>query len=143
MDSDLVSAKLESLRRCIERVRARTPVSVQALQTDHDAQDILCLNLQRAVQGCVDIAAHVVPGGASAVPTTMDGCFDTLYRQGIISETLAGRMRRAVGIRDISAHAYQALDWAVVYAIATERLEDFLEFGRAMDKLLEPSGPRR
>ena len=137
MDSDTVSANLGSLRRCIERVRARTPASVEALQADHDAQDILCLNLQRAVQRCVDIAAHIVSGSASALPTTMDGCFDTLSSQGVISETLAGRMRRAVGFRNISVHAYQTLDWAVVYAIATERLEDFLEFGRTMEKLLE------
>ena len=140
MDSDIVSAKLESLRRCIERVRERTPASVQALQTDHDAQDILCLNLERAVQICVDIAAHIVSDGASVVPDTMAACFDTLYSQGVISETLSGRMRRAVGFRNISVHAYQTLDWAVVYAIATERLEDFLEFGRTMEKLLKAGG---
>ena len=45
MDSDVVAAKLESLRRCIERVRTRTPASVEKLSTDHDAQDIICLNL--------------------------------------------------------------------------------------------------
>ena len=140
MDSDIVSAKLESLRRCIERVRERTPESVQALQTDQDAQDILCLNLERAVQICVDIAAHIVSDAASVVPDTMAACFNTLYSQGVISETLAGRMRRAVGFRNISVHAYQTLDWAVVYAIATERLEDFLEFGRTMEKLLEAGG---
>ena len=55
MDSDVVTAKLESLRRCIERVRTRTPASVEELSTDHDAQDIICLNLERAVQACVDI----------------------------------------------------------------------------------------
>ena len=137
MDNDIVSAKLESLRRCVGRVRERTPASVESLQGDHDAQDILCLNLERAVQVCVDIAAHIVADGAAIVPDTMAGGFDALYGQGIISETLAGRMRRAVGFRNISVHAYQTLDWAVVYAIATERLEDFLEFARAIEKLLE------
>ena len=97
MDRDVVTAKLESLRRCVERVRARTPASVDALSASHDAQDILCLNLERAVHACVDIAAHIVSDSECAVPDTMAGTFDALERQGIVSRALAERMRRAVG----------------------------------------------
>ena len=56
MDKQLVAAKLESLRLAIARVRARTPASVAALASDVDAQDIVSLNLQRAVQLCVEIS---------------------------------------------------------------------------------------
>ena len=41
MDRDVVTAKLESLRRCVERVRTRTPASVEELSASHDAQDII------------------------------------------------------------------------------------------------------
>ena len=97
MDRDIVTAKLESLRRCVERVRARTPKSVEALSASHDAQDIICLNLERAVQACVDIAAHIVSDSECAVPDTMAGTFDALERQGIVSQELAGRMRARSG----------------------------------------------
>ena len=137
MDSDVVTAKLESLRRCIERVRTRTPASVEELSTDHDAQDIICLNLERAVQACVDSAAHIVSDSECAVPDTMAGTFDTLEQQDIVSRELAERMRRAVGFRNISVHAYQTLDWAIVHSIATTRLGDFVEFGRAIEALLK------
>ena len=136
MDRDVVTAKLESLRRCVERVRARTPASVAALISSHDAQDILCLNLERAVQACVDIAAHVVSDSECDVPDTMAGTFDTLERGGALSRELAERLRRAVGFRNISVHAYQALDWEIVYSIATNRLGDFVEFGRAIEAVL-------
>ena len=138
MDSDLVFAKLESLRRCVERVRAKTPPSATALGCDHDAQDILCINLERAVQTCVDIAAHIVADVDCEVPDTMSGCFDALQRHGSISPHLAEQMRRAVGFRNISVHAYQTLDWTIVYAIATERLDDFVHFGRAVERLFQP-----
>ena len=95
MDRDVVTAKLESLRRCVERVRARTPASVAELVSSHDAQDILCLNLERAVQACVDIAAHIVSDSECDVPDTMAGAFDTLERGGALSRELAERMRRA------------------------------------------------
>ena len=136
MDRDVVTAKLESLRRCVERVRARTPASAAELVSSHDAQDVLCLNLERAVQACVDMAAHVVSDSECDVPDTMAGTFDALERGGVLSRDLAERMRRAVGFRNISVHAYQTLDWEIVYSIATKRLGDFVEFGRAIEAVL-------
>ena len=136
MDRDVVTAKLESLRRCVERVRSRTPASVEELSSSCDAQDILCLNLERAVQACVDIAAHIVSDSECAVPDTMAGTFDALERQGLLSRALARRLRRAVGFRNISVQAYQTLDWEIVYSIATKRLDDFVEFGLAIEAVL-------
>ena len=137
MDRDVVTAKLESLRHCVERVRARTPASVEALSASHDAQDIICLNLERAVQACVGIAAHIVSDSECAVPDTMAGTFDALERQGVLPRELAERMRHAVGFRNMSVHAYQTLDWAIVHSIATTRLGDFIEFGRVIETLLK------
>ncbi|MCW5799094.1 MAG: hypothetical protein LZF60_250140 [Nitrospira sp.] len=48
MDQDLVAAKLESLRRCVERIAGKTPPSSQDLAQAADLQDIIALNLQRA-----------------------------------------------------------------------------------------------
>ena len=140
MDRDVVGAKLESLRRCVERVRAKTPESVEALAGDQDAQDIICLNLERAVQVCVDIAAHLLSDGDAPIPDTMGGTFEAMRDQGFISAELGERMRRAVGFRNISVHAYETLDWAIVHAIATERLEDFVDFARAVDGPLGTDG---
>jgi hypothetical protein len=49
MDRDLVAAKLESLRRCVERIAEKTPPASQELEQNADLQDIIALNLQRAV----------------------------------------------------------------------------------------------
>ncbi len=43
--------KIESLRRCIQRIEDKKPETV-------DLQDILALNLIRAVQFCVDIGSQ-------------------------------------------------------------------------------------
>ena len=136
MDRDVVTAKLESLRHCVERVRTRTPASVEELSSFYDTQDIICLNLERAVQACVDIAAHIVSDTECTVPDSMAGTFDALERQGVLSRDLTERMRRAVGFRNISVHAYQTLDWEIVYSIATERLGDFVEYGLAIEAVL-------
>ena len=136
MDRDVVTAKLESLRHCVERVRTRTPASAEELSSCYDAQDIICLNLERAVRACVDIAAHIVSDTECTVPDSMAGTFDALERQGVLSRDLTERMRRAVGFRNISVHAYQTLAWEIVYSIATERLGDFVEYGLAIEAVL-------
>jgi uncharacterized protein YutE (UPF0331/DUF86 family) len=44
--------------------------------------------------------------------------------------TLIGRLRKAVGFRNIAVHNYERIDWAIVYAIARNHRGDFQEFAR-------------
>ncbi|KIH75377.1 Uncharacterized conserved protein YutE, UPF0331/DUF86 family [Geoalkalibacter ferrihydriticus] len=130
MASMILLTKLDALQRCLARVAAKTPESVDLLQKDLDAQDIITLNLERAVQTCVDIAAHVVAQHNTPAPSTMGEGFDRLHDLGIISEHTALRMKNAVGFRNIAVHEYQKIDWLIVYRIITEHLDDFKDFAR-------------
>jgi uncharacterized protein YutE (UPF0331/DUF86 family) len=76
MDRPLVENKLESLRRCIRRIETKCPDQAETLTGDYDVQDILTLNLARAVQLCVDIAMHVVASSEESPPDTMAASFD-------------------------------------------------------------------
>lgn len=71
MDRRVVLDKLESLRRCIQRIESKRPDTLEALQADLDLQDILSLNLTRAVQVSVDVAAHLVADLDVPAPDTM------------------------------------------------------------------------
>lgn len=55
MDQLILAAKLESLRRCLQRSEDKKPVRLQLLIENEDIQDILVLNLTLAVQICADI----------------------------------------------------------------------------------------
>ena len=132
MDWDLIGQKLESLRRCLRRVEAKCPQDVATLSEDYDAQDILALNLTRAVQLCVDIGAHLVADTQFPPPDTMGQTFDILQDSGIINAELAGRMKKAVGFRNLAVHNYDAINWAIVYAIAQYRMKDFEDFAKAV-----------
>lgn len=132
MDRLVIEEKLESLRRCLRRIEEKCPESVDALKKDVDAQDILALNLTRAVQICVDIGAHLISETELLPPDTMGQTFDVLNQAGIISADLAVRMKKAVGFRNIAVHNYDAINWAIVYSIATQRVPDFVAFTRAV-----------
>lgn len=137
MDRTVIERKLESLRRCLQRVRERCPTSVEALIADADAQDILSLNLTRAVRLCVDIGVHLLSARDVPPPETMGATFDGLAASGVFGRELAARMRAAVGFRNVAIHSDQQIDWAVVFAIARERIVDFEDFARAAVDAME------
>jgi uncharacterized protein YutE (UPF0331/DUF86 family) len=132
MDRRVIEQKLESLRYCVARVRDRCPADVDVLKGDPDAQDIVVLNLSRAVQQCVDIAAHVIAESELQPPETMGQTFDRLAEGGFIDTALADRLKRSVGFRNVAVHNYQAIDWAIVHAISRHYLDDFRAFAKAV-----------
>lgn len=134
MDRRLLEEKAEALRRCVQRVRDKCPPTAEALAADVDAQDIVSLNLTRAVQLAVDIASHLIAATALPAPDTMGDGFDRLAEGGIIDPALARRLRAAVGFRNLAVHNYRALDWTIVHALCTRRLDDFADYVRAILK---------
>ncbi len=136
MDSLILAEKLESLRRCVRRIEEKRAASAEALAEDPDRQDILSLNISRAVQLCVDMAAHVLSDTDQSAPQSMGEAFDLLAAEGVISSTLKDRMRAAVGFRNVAVRQYQDINWAIVHDITEGGLEDFRQFARAMSKLI-------
>ncbi len=54
VNAQLLTEKSETVLRCLQRVRQKKPTQLSLLLTDIDAQDIIVLNLERAVQVCVE-----------------------------------------------------------------------------------------
>ncbi|CAK0746756.1 hypothetical protein CCP3SC1_1640002 [Gammaproteobacteria bacterium] len=106
MDRIVIERKLDSLQRCLVRIRERCPPDIQTLTNDIDTQDILSLNLTSAVQLCVDLATHLLAATQQPMPETMGLAFEILARIKIIPEDLALRLRRLVGFRNLTVHNY-------------------------------------
>ena len=136
-DNDVVSAKIESLRRCLVRIAEKTPMRYQDLVDDYDLQDIISINLERAIQNSVDIASHIIARSEESAPETMADAFCTLKKLGLIDDTMERSLIAAVGFRNISVHAYQKIDWRIVYAIITTELHIFKDFIKQISNELE------
>lgn len=130
MAGAVLNEKLESLRRCIQRVEATCPDSARQLAEHIDAQDIVTLNLTRAIQLTVDIGNHLLSATDQPAPTTMGETFRLMREAGLIEADLADRLQRAVGFRNIAIHSYRDVDWRIVHSICTDRLDDFRDFAR-------------
>jgi uncharacterized protein YutE (UPF0331/DUF86 family) len=137
MDREVVEQKLESLRRCLRRIETKCPADAATLAVDLDLQDIVALNLSRAVQICVDIGAHLIAGMEVLPPDTMGQTFDLLAQAGILSGELASNLKKAVGFRNIAVHNYESINWNIVHNIVKHHLADFSEFAKTVAMSLE------
>jgi uncharacterized protein YutE (UPF0331/DUF86 family) len=126
-DRDIMISKTGSIQRCLNRIKDVTCLEPASLE-DQDKQDIFILNLQRAIQACIDLAAHVVASEGLGVPDTVKENFSLLNKKGIITTDLASRMGKMTGFRNIAIHDYQDLDLEILKSILAKNLRDLEEF---------------
>lgn len=129
---EVVIRKLESLGRCIRRIESKLPESPDDFAENIDAQDIVALNLERAIQMCVDVAAHLLSLGDNPLPETMAKLFDAQAKAGTLDPALAQSLRKAVGLRNLAVHDYSALDWKQLHAYLPKALDDLRAYSRAI-----------
>lgn len=137
MDREVVEQKLEALRRCLRRIEIKCPTDAATLVVDIDLQDIISLNLSRAVQIAVDIGAHLIAGMEVPPPDTMGQTFDLLAQEGVLNIDLASSLKKAVGFRNIAVHNYESINWDIVHSIVKFHLADFSEFAKVVAMRLE------
>ncbi len=137
MDKDVLETKLEALIRCVHRIKDQKISTLEELESNLDKQEIIILNLQRAVQICVYIGNHILLDYKTPTPSTMADTFKYLAENKLITEQNAQDLSHAVGIRNLAVHQYENIDCNIVLSIINNHLEDFKEFAKAIGKLIK------
>ena len=130
MTSDVVLVKLATIDRCLERIRSVTRGDPDAVN-DLDVEEIVVLNLQRAIQATIDLAAHVIAGRNWGLPDSLRAHFRIL-----VDHALGSRLEAMVGFRNIAVHEYDRIDRAILRSILSEHLVDLSDFAGAVKAAL-------
>ena len=133
VDRDVVYGKIGTIQRCLKRILHSTALDPVALD-DFDKQDIFVLNLQRAVQATIDLAAHVTASEGLGMPQELKDNFRFLKEQGIISVEITVKMEKMIGFRNIAVHEYQEIDPDILKVFLTKNLKDIEDFYVAIVK---------
>lgn len=128
MNNALIATKMESLTHCLLRIESKRPASLSELSTNFDLQDILSVNLERAIQLCVDISAIIISEKNLKTSNTMAGSFQTLEQAGLLPKELSMKLQKSVSFRNVSVHEYRSIDWNIVYDIIHNHLSNFKQF---------------
>lgn len=132
MVDDVLLNKAAIIERCLARVREIYLGHESELETDHNRQDAIVLNLQRACEASIDLAMHVSRKHRLGLPQDARDGFTLLEQAGIIPAAVGNRMRAMVGFRNIAMHQYQQLSIPVLRSILDQHLGDFTGFTSAV-----------
>jgi uncharacterized protein YutE (UPF0331/DUF86 family) len=132
VDRRIIVEKADFIEQSLQRVVERRGSNYAEFAADRGLQDSVILHLMQAVQGCVDLAAHVVSDEGLGVAASTRDFFYILSDKKLIEAELSEKMVKAVGFRNLLAHEYAKLDLLQVYAIAIEGVRDLEDFLAAM-----------
>lgn len=126
---DLLLIKVASIEKCLDRIQQKR-IDKNFDLSNYDTQDIIVLNLQRAVQQSIDIAMYICAEMKLGLPENSADSFKKLQEKTVISTESFHNMRSMIGFRNIAIHEYQKIDYDIVNHILVVRLNDFYLFNK-------------
>lgn len=127
-DRAVLAERVMAVERHLRRVADRLPPSPAELQSNTDASDAVILHLWQATQIVLDLAMSACLALKLGTPASYGDAFRRLQQAAVIEATLADRLVRAAGFRNIVAHAYESLDMRRVYEAANTGPSDLVAF---------------
>lgn len=136
VDPDRVRTKLGHLEEYLRGLIEQQDVSREQYLGDRDRQDIVERRFEKAIQACIDVAAHVVATEGYREPTDYGDFFRVLEENDVISSAVADRMVEMAGFRNVLAHEYARIDDERVF----EQLQDIEHFREFAHEVAEIAG---
>jgi uncharacterized protein YutE (UPF0331/DUF86 family) len=124
IEQDVIYSKINIVKNCIIAIE-----KIQKQEKDPVFQQGLYeLNLQRAIQACIDMANVILAKEGLGLPNSYRQSFEILLKHQIISQLLTKKMISMVGFRNISVHDYSEIKTEIVLSIVENHIKDFEEF---------------
>ncbi len=132
----MIIAKAASVRGHLDRIAAKTESGLEVFLADIDRQDVVAFNLHLAVEGCIDIAAHIISENGWGVPGSASEMFYLLEEKGLLEVELTERMIMAVGLRNLIVHEYGKIELKLLFETVRRDLGDLNSYLESLFKSL-------
>ncbi len=132
-EKDIIFSKINIIKNCL------TAIEKASLQEkDPDFQLALFeINLQRAIQACIDIANVIISKEGLGLPNTYRHSFEILFKSSVIDSAISQQLIKMVGFRNISVHDYEVINPEIVKNIVTHQLKDLENYYSIIFKYIE------
>lgn len=137
MIEEVVAQKVTSLQRCVARARESLAEAGASFRTDYMRQDAAVLNVIRACDTAIDLANMLIRKRRLGIPSESRESFSILLREKLIEPSLAERLYKMIGFRNVAVHQYRDLDLDIVESVIRKDLDDLLALAQAVRPLFE------
>ena len=133
-EMDIILSKINIIKNCLMAIEKAT-----LKEKDSDFLiSIYEINLQRAVQACIDLANTIIAKEGLGLPNSYRQSFEILNTHGVITHEVSAKMKSMVGFRNISVHDYGIIKPEIVHSIVKNHLVDFEIFYKSNRDALRP-----
>jgi uncharacterized protein YutE (UPF0331/DUF86 family) len=135
LDRQILAERVSTVGRHLARVAQRLPQRPDDLQPGTDASDAVILHLWQAVQVVIDLALAMCVQRNLGTPSSYAEAFEKLAAAGDLDRSLATRLAKAAGFRNLIAHD-ERIDMARVHESASKGPADLRAFLRCARDLV-------
>lgn len=136
-DRRKVEDRIDRIRRYKRDLEEFGRIPRDAFRTNRERQYAVLHAMQNAIEGCIEIASHIVSADHLGAPTDYAHLFSLLEENQVIPPPTADAMRQMARFRNRIVHLYWDLDLDLVYEYLTGRLGDFDSYLAAIEAYLE------
>jgi len=136
LDKNLLYSLISNLKETVEKIE-RMDLTTDMITGDEDIQDLIDRRMQKAIEICIDISAHLAASLNLPRKEKASDVLLLLSENKIIGADLAGKIARAVGLRNIIIHEYAKIDYQLAYSDLPTKLEDLRRFAGEIISFLE------
>ena len=110
-----IRQRLQKLEQYISELEKQQPVTLETFKSDFTRQLAVERAFQAAIEGCTDIAAHIVSVYQLGHPTESRDVYRFLVETGYLEPTFGEAMMAMVGLRNRIVHLYWDVDVDKLY----------------------------
>lgn len=127
-NEDIVLAKVATVQKCVGIVR-KLWFENDPVVPDWIRLDVTVLNVQRAVEACLDLANHLIAINSWGLAGSAVEAIGILVNNQLLPASETSVYRGMIGFRNIAVHNYREVDEAIVNGIVHDHLDDLERFG--------------
>jgi uncharacterized protein YutE (UPF0331/DUF86 family) len=131
---NVIENKISAIRKYVSILDRYERYTKPEIENDIDIRGAVERYLYLATQSTIDLAESIIAYRKLRKPTTMAESFHILHEAGVISEELMQRMVQMTGFRNVIAHAYEDLDYDIVFDVLHNGKKDISAFLAALEK---------
>lgn len=136
LDVDVVRVRCDEIEQALERLARIREAGREAFLADADAKDIACYRLLLAIEAALALCYHVSARHLRQVPEDYAGCFAALAEGRVIPQDLSTRLQQMARFRNLLVHVYWKVDYARVFDLLENDVEDLRTFSRTIAALV-------
>ena len=137
--TELIKSKLLDIETGVSLVEENIPGSFEEFSQLGLVKDGIYKRMEFAIENIIDILSIINSDLRLSLPESEEDFIENLGSNEILTQSMAKKIRRMKGFRNIIVHRYGRIDDLLAYQILTENMDDFSEFIQSIEQFLEES----